>query len=228
MRNSDALSELRIPSNWGFCFAGNEAAFCRALQVAHETHETHKNGFFDYLEIGLGHGACLRAVSEFLEQFDGLDWRLVGVDLPLWTGNGNLPESLGRYYCGPASVEDAKLRPARTISLCLTGAQEFLRRTTQSFDFVFIDACHGKACVMADFYGAEPLVKPGGVVCFHDTSPGCQGMHYQPHCGTGIDARAAVEELGLLDDSRKGWEKLFETAGDQQKGGHGSLFVRKV
>lgn len=221
-------TEPRIPSNWGFCFAGNEAAFCRALSISAECRmQNAECRRFDYLEIGIGHGACLRAVSEFLEQFPELDWRIVGVDLPNYSGPGLNPESVGQFYCGPASVEEAKMRPGRTITLCLTGATEFLKRTTQQFDFVFIDACHGKACVINDFCGAEALVKPGGVVCFHDTDPACQGEHHQPHCGTGIDARAAVTELGLLDDSRPGWKRLFETSGDKQKGGHGSLFVQR-
>lgn len=94
-------------------------------------------------------------------------------------------------------------------------------------DYVFIDGCHGAPCVTRDFLEAEKIVRPGGIICFHDTSENCQGNHLQPHCGTGIDARAAVSDLGLLDGTNAAWEYLEETPGSVMNGTHGCLWVRK-
>jgi hypothetical protein len=215
-----------IPSQWGFCFAGNEGAFCGALDAAVETQPEGKR--FVYFEIGIGHGDCLKAVAEYLEQWivhpdldhareaaDGImDFELHGVDVPTYSGHALRAAEMGRAFT--------------RMELHLVGAEAFFKKWRGgSPDFVFIDACHGKACVKRDFYGVEPLVRPGGVVAFHDTDPECQGLHFQPHCETGIAARAAVDELGLLDGSRKGWRKIGETTGDKARGGHGCLFVQK-
>lgn len=215
-----------MPEQWGFCFAGNEAAFCNALDIACETQPLDKR--FVYVEVGIGHGDAMKAVAEYLDQWvrrpavedlgqleDGIiDFEIHGVDVPNYIGHALRADEMGLHFV--------------KMELHLVGASNFFRLWhREPLDFVFIDACHGKACVKQDFYGAEPLVRQGGVVCFHDTDPECQGLHFQHHCQTGIDARAAVNELGLLDGSRKGWKKICETRGDKARGGHGCLFVQK-
>lgn len=205
------MAKFRVPNNWGLCFDGNGGAFCEALDVSLETCA----GQFRYVEIGIGYGGGLRAVDEYLSQA-GVDYMLHGVDIPACNAQAAFADS----YPNPERVR---------ISLC--GAQNFLTAKAdakEKFDFVFIDGCHGADCVRKDFLGAEKIVRVGGVVAFHDTDQGCQDLHFQPHCGTGIRAREAVSELGLLDDSRTGWVKIGETTGDKNKGGHGCLFVRRT
>lgn len=217
-----------IPEAWGFCFAGNEGAFCAALERAIDTQPSAKR--FTYVEIGIGHGDCLKAVAEYLEQFiihpdierlhentgaGIVDYELHGVDVPNYCGHAMRPDEMGRAFV--------------KMELHLCGAEAFFQLWNRgTLDFVFIDACHGKACVKRDFLGAEKIVRAGGVVAFHDTDPESQGLHFQQHCKTGIDARAAVEELHLLDGSRAGWRVIGETSGDKARGGHGCLFVQKV
>ena len=202
----------KIPPRWGFCFQDgrNEGAFCEAIDAALATQPTGKP--FVYVEIGVGHGGALKAVSEYLSQIPGLEYELHGCDVPNYSGH----------------AIDFSVVPENRITLHLCGAENFWQQFGKTPDFVFIDACHGKACVMRDFMGAEWLTRMGGVVCFHDTDPNCQGAHLQPHCGTGIDARAAVEKLGLLHETRHGWRKLNETPGDIGRGVHGCLFVQRV
>lgn len=161
--------------------------------------------FFRYVEIGIGFGGALESVQEFFRQIR-VRLEMHAVDLPGYAGEALRLKNIHWHF---------------------VGASEFLRTFKDPVDFCFIDGCHGKPCVTADFLGIEPLIRPGGIVCFHDTSPECQDRHFQPHCQTGIDARAAVRELGLLDDRRPGWLKFNETSGDQSKGGHGCLFVKK-
>lgn len=181
--------------------AGNEQAFCDALDLASDP-----NDLFIYYEIGIGNGDTMEAVHSWLSQ-KNLDHIIIGVDVP--------------DYSGSASEHDA-------ILINKSGAEGFLSNIGQAANFIFIDACHGAPCVTRDFLLAEKKVKPGGVICFHDIDQQCQGIHFQAHCGTGIDARRAVQELGLLDNARPGWKKVSETWGDKQKAGHGALFVQKI
>lgn len=205
------MSNHRVPAEWGLCFEGNHEAFCIALDMALSTHSDP----FRYVEIGLGYGGGLRAVSQYLGQTGAL-FLLDGVDISTCNEQASNPAN----YPFPDRTE---------IHLC--GGVPFLKEMEKKkikADFVFIDGCHGEPCARADFLAAEKVVRSGGVVCFHDTDPGCQDIHMQPHCGTGIAVRAAVSKLGLLDDSRPGWKKLFETSGNKDKGGHGCLFVIRL
>lgn len=200
----DAPPKFRVPSNWGLCFAGNESAFCSALDEALAS----ANGVFRYVEIGIGYGDCLRAVDEYLSQC-GKTYAIYGVDIP---------------ECNPTALQNH----SNNVAIFLDGSIDFLKQFTMPADFVFIDGCHGEPCVTADFLAAEHVVRSGSVICFHDTDPGCQDIHLQPHCNTGIRARSAVEKLGLLNDTRKGWFKICETSGNKDKGGHGCLFVKRI
>lgn len=197
-----------VPAKWGLCFDGNEATYCSALDLAHDAAG---NGWLNYVEIGLGYGDTMRAAQVYLKHHR-YEFSTIGVDIPSCYHGARTPD------CYPF--------PART-KICLNGSESFFRDAEIYLHFVFIDGCHGAACVKADFLGAERVIAPGGVVVFHDTDIGCQGIHFQDHCKTGIDARKAVIDLGLLDGSRKGWKVLAETTGDKSRGGHGILVIQR-
>lgn len=170
---------------------------------------------FVYYEIGIGHGDTMLAVHSWLTQRQ-VPHKIVGVDLPGYTGDAT------KY-----AFNEQPSASFGTIDLALVGSEAFLANVTTKAHMVFIDACHGKPCVIRDFLNAESKVHKGGIVCFHDTDPNCQGHHFQDHCQMGIAAREAVQELGLLDNTRKGWIKVAETSG-QFPNTHGCLFVQKV
>jgi hypothetical protein len=170
---------------------------------------------FTYVEIGIGYGQTLNSVCDYVSQH-GIEFLCHGVDVPAFVGKASVSAS----YSHPDNVR-----------LHLVGSSAFLTNALVEGirpDFIFIDGCHGCQCVVDDFLGAERIISPGGVVAFHDTDPGCQDIHHQPHCGTGIRARAAVAKLGLLDGIRTGWKKFDETSGNKGAGGHGCLFVQRT
>lgn len=202
------MAKFKVPHNWGLCFAGNGGAFCEALDTALE----YAGPLFRYVEVGIGYGDGLRAVDEYLAQ-TGVSYHLQGVDIAT---------------CNPQAADVASYRNPGRMNISPIGAAKFLKNYPHRADFVFIDGCHGANCVREDFFGAERIIKTGGVVAFHDTDQGCQDLHFQPHCGTGIRAREAVEKLGLLEDKRVGWKKIGETTGDKANGGHGCLFVQRI
>lgn len=194
--------------------AGNEHTFCDALDTAIKALKPGET--FIYYEIGIGNADTMLAVHSWLTQRQ-VQHEIIGVDLP--------------NYQGGATNYNFNEQPSASfgnISLALTGSEAFLTNVSQKANFIFIDACHGAPCVTRDFLLSEKKIKKGGVICFHDTDPNCQGIHFQDHCGTGIDARRAVEELGLLNDTRPGWVKIGETHGDKSKGGHGALWVQQI
>lgn len=195
--------------------SGNEQAFCDALDAA--AARLQQGEKFIYYEIGIGNGDTMEAVHSWLTQ-KNVPHVIIGVDVPDYSG-------LASQKGWPDEYPSASFGE---VSVSKVGSEVFLSNVSQLANFVFIDACHGAPCVTRDFLLAEKKMKPGGVICFHDTDQQCQGQHFQPHCGTGIDARRAVQELGLLDDTRNGWKKIAETWGDKQKAGHGALFIQHI
>ncbi len=202
-----------IPLKWGFCLGPEEkTAFCQMLdKVADSLPEGET---LTYYEIGIGNADTMLAVHSWLTQ-RSTPHTIVGVDLPGYHGgalNYNFNEQPSASF--------------GSISLALVGSEAFLSNVSQKADFIFIDACHGSPCATRDFLLAEKKIKPGGIIAFHDTDPNCQGHHFQDHCQMGIDVRKAVQELGLLDDTRPGWRKVGETAGKFPEY-HGCLFVQR-
>lgn len=160
---------------------------------------------FFYYEIGIGRADTMIAVDTYTCEWPRM---IVGVDIPGWQP--------------PAD----KTPPGNVLTI---GSEEFLSASdTPRAHFILIDACHGSPCVKREFTHAEQKIHPGGIIAFHDADPNCQGRHFQDHCGMGIDVRAALEELGLLNDTRLGWRKVEETWGDQYRGGHGMVFVQRL
>lgn len=203
-----------IPLKWGFCIGTEErTVFCSMLDTVAKG--LTKDDPLVYYEIGIGNADTMLAVHSWLSQKE-VPHKIVGVDVPGYNGgalNYNFNEQPS------ASLGE--------INLALVGSEAFLSNVGQKADFIFIDACHGAPCATRDFLLSEKKINPGGIICFHDTDPNCQGAHFQSHCGTGIDVRRAVEELGLLDDTRPGWKKVGETMGKFPEH-HGMLFVQRV
>ena len=201
---------------WGWFFGGNQISFCNALRESVAAHIERKDGEpFRYVEIGIGPGQTLYAVAAALSTMpDCPDWHCYGVDLlGLATGG----ESLARYH--PFTDQ---------ISIHLCGSRDYFRANVLRYDYAFIDGCHGRACAMADFLDVEPVMKPGGIICFHDAEEACQGLYYQEHCKEPIGVRRGLSELGLLNGSRPGWELWDQTKCNVPKQTHGSIWVRRL
>lgn len=190
--------------------------------------------FFRYLEIGVGGGGTFAAITSIIKENHG-EWLTVGVDLPNgWSlDKEQIPMRVGSlFFPAPHALEPW------AANIVLMPSAEFLKIRRENvpngnFHVVLIDGCHGKACVMADFLGVEPLVEKGGFVIFHDAGIDEQGVDMQPHCGEPINVRNAIAELGLLWQPdgigyRDGWEWHTEIPGDKSRGGHSCVVVQKV
>lgn len=82
----------------------------------------------------------------------------------------------GRDLIG-ASVIFGRSQDPKTYGIVL-GLWEHRCRRSHPIDFLFIDGGHLYAEVARDFELYAPLVRPGGLICFHDakvtTNPACE------------------------------------------------------
>lgn len=202
---------------------------------------------FRYLEIGVGGGGTLKAVTDIARENRARGWTTIGIDLPEgWSLNMDgilmrMPDIevtnttdpfTGIQWSGPNLILCPSTQFLSWWATCKEPGDD-----GDKFHVVLIDGCHGKACVMADFLGVEPIVEKGGYVIFHDAGIEEQGLDMQPHCGEPIRVLDAIFELKLapvaqLDDSpgpfRDGWRYHSFIPGDKSRGGHSCVVVQKV
>ncbi len=76
-------------------------------------------------------------------------------------------------FKGRANKNVASFELGRRISKCkgsTIGWADKDHLGTEEFNFVFIDADHCYEAVVTDFTNWSPLVRVGGMICFHDTN----------------------------------------------------------
>jgi hypothetical protein len=199
--------------NFGICMDGCEEAMERHLRraVANVPNPT-------YLEIGVAQGTTLTAMAFILRDCSS-DWTAVGIDLPdgySLVRNDVISSAAERKFTLnlPENIP-APCRPQKNqVTLYLKNSQAFLRENwNQPIHFAFIDGCHGKPCVKADFELVDKFIPVGGIVVFHDFGQDSVGEP-QPHCGLG-DTIGACHELGLMDGTRPGWKYVETVVGDK-------------
>jgi predicted O-methyltransferase YrrM len=120
------------------------------------------------LEIGTARGGTLYLFARLATD----DATLVSVDLPFGQFGGGYPFWRTRLYQAFAG---------RSQTLTLVRADSHARQTIadvatlfggRPVDFLFIDGDHSYAGVQADFEAYRTLVRPGGLIAFHDIVPG--------------------------------------------------------
>ena len=129
------------------------------------------------VETGTCHGGSLFSWA----QAAAPDARLVSIDLPMGPGGGGYTaEYAPRFtqFCAP----DRHL----TCILDDSTSATTVRRTRDALggepiDFLFIDGDHSYEGAIRDFELYSPMVRPGGLVMFHDirrhTNPDAYGVH---------------------------------------------------
>jgi hypothetical protein len=207
------LGHITVPP-FGISMDGNQTCMLRAAKIAIDT--LSKGDDFIYVEFGIARGDTLNAMGKSILQLGVLKERLyvVGVDIE----NG---WSLDREWLGGYS----KTWTFRH-EFSFLGSVPWMKLYKGKIDYLLIDGCHEKTCAMEDFTTAEPLVRVGGVIAFHDSDDISQSIQPQPHRGEPIAVRDAMRELGLLDNARPGWKKLADI--EALPGNHGVAIFKKV
>jgi len=185
-------------------------------------------GDFNYLEIGVAECKTLLAATQIiLENKENKNFNIIGLDLP---NCGYVIDNLKHIStnfektCRFSLIFDSPITQSNGVSLILNNnpRQEIIPNLGYEFDFVIVDACHGRKCVMEDFLAIENKTKKGGVVLFHDTGIEEQGTDWQSHCHENINVRQALIDLGLWNQERVGWKVLKHINGTRTTGGDGN------
>jgi cephalosporin hydroxylase len=128
------------------------------------------------LEIGTAHGGTLFLLTRIAAP----DALIVSVDLRRGPFGGGYPAWRARLYRSFA-------RAAQRVVLVVGDSHE--PRIGQRIrglldgrhlDLLFVDGDHTQEGVNQDFADYAPLVRPGGLVAFHDIVPGGPGKHGDP------------------------------------------------
>lgn len=151
-----------------------------------------------YVEIGIAYGNTLKSVVEILNECKR-PFEAFGID----------PKPL----CG--TVPDAVILADYSYNV--------LPNWKGIIDVCFVDGCHCKECVTKDFQMVSGLVRPGGLIMFHDFSESAQGVDQGIHGR--IDVRNALKDLGFPDSQPFGCRFDEEWHGSTNMGG--MAIVRK-
>lgn len=190
----------------GILMEGGEIEFLRTVIAAMVKFE-HPH----YVEVGVAYGETLYGVWNAVKGIPNA--RVTGIELPEWVAF----DCVERFFKDEPEfgINDYTKRSGVIKGRSVAVINDlFILDSIPPISVAFIDACHGKPCVMADFEAVEKHCEVGSVVIFHDAGEPEQGVDIQPHCNEPINVRAALIELGLLDNRRPGWEfrKMLPTA----------------
>jgi cephalosporin hydroxylase len=119
------------------------------------------------MEIGTAWGGTLSAWSQVAAE----DALIVSVDLPYKQLGGRTPDqhvALLQTYVQPTQRFRYLLEDSHSKETLKKVANELGGKPV---DFLFIDGDHSYAGVKADFEMYSTLVRPGGLIGFHDVSP---------------------------------------------------------
>lgn len=119
------------------------------------------------LELGTARGGTFIILSTMAAD----DAKLISVDLPAGIGGGGYPK-------WKMPILSSFARPNQTIHLLRADSHEestFMEVREelggQQLDMLFIDADHSYAGALEDYKRYSTLVRPGGLICFHDVVP---------------------------------------------------------
>ena len=113
------------------------------------------------LEIGTNHGGS----TVFWDHLAGPGGFVVGMDNCGF--EGNIMSMFNPKFCSYSPVSD--LRLLKRNSHAPETVAEMSSMFPEGIDFLFIDGDHSYAGVKQDYEDYSPLVRPGGLVAFHDT-----------------------------------------------------------
>lgn len=174
-----------------------------------------------YLEIGVAHCYTFRSITDIIkENIKVNEWLTMGLDL------ANSLDVNFKMIDQIFSKEELLIsrKPGEvnlssndhSVLVLRDNPREWINTINNDvLDLVFIDANHSLENSKNDFLAIEDKVKSGALVMFHDSGleevgTDCQGGNEY------INVYGALKELGLLDNSRKGWELIKNIDGTRK------------
>lgn len=200
---------------FGICQEGNENFFCEIIDKV--INESGPDEFLRYLEIGTAYGETIRGVKQFARGHPvKRKWQFIGCDIE---GGWSLDVETAMRNGGleKMSAIGQKWNMGGDY-LVLCDSYSLLRyrwNKEEKLSLALIDACHCFNCVKQDFESVAPLVKPGGIILFHDfEADHLDGGKPNENHGKGIEVTRFIRESGLEDDKVDGWKKVGVSGGN--------------
>ncbi len=155
------------------------------------------------LEIGTSYGGVLFLLS----QISNSDAMVMSIDLPGGRFGGGYPNWKVNFYKSFKKTQQSLhlLREDSHSSETLNHVKNILK--DERLDFCFIDGDHTYEGVKKDFEMYSQIVKPDGVIAFHDIA-------LPPETGSGVsrfwnEVKKSHRHLELIEASRKPLELVF-------------------
>jgi len=192
-----------VPQLLDYSFDAHRACL-RPLQIRAEIQQLlqllHSHQPRRILEIGTANGGTLFLFSRIAAP----DCHLISLDLPGGEFGEGYPVwkmPLYRSFALPGQRID--LLRADSHDTSIPPRIQQLLGENEKLDFLFIDGDHTYAGVKSDFDMYSPLVRPGGIVAFHDIaqhkSDDCQVTDYWN------ELKKSHPHQEFIDDGRRGW-----------------------
>lgn len=203
-----------------------------------------------FLEIGAATMVSHRAIRDIIsENIKTNNWLVISLDI-LGSDDVNF-NKINQIFTDKELIINkeqgdddtlSKLHTEKYHSLLVLRELATVRDWIKNIDDVSLNLClidgnHMKEQVILDFLAVENKIKSGGLLMFHDSGVSETGTDYQGKDSSGndcyIDVRGALEELGLLNDSRAGWKIETQILGTRalnhdENGGNSMLIARKL
>lgn len=119
------------------------------------------------MEIGTAKGGTLYIWSRYLESC----LRIISIDLPEGLFGGGFPQTKIKFFKLFAPYKELYFLRGDSHSVEIAG-RIFQILKDDKVDFLFIDGDHTYEGVKRDFEMYSELVRPGGIIAFHDIVPG--------------------------------------------------------
>jgi predicted O-methyltransferase YrrM len=147
------------------------------------------------LEIGTGTGFTSLIMSINVP----ITTRVTTIDLPILSTRKTLKTKIKPIYWNQDldsnSEAEVRLREQKNVSREFMDSADLGQKVEQSFDLIFIDGCHDYSYVVNDSQHAFRLIKPGGLVVWHD-----YGM--LPDVSRYLDEISRVKDVHVIRGTR--------------------------
>lgn len=116
--------------------------------------------------------------------------------LELGVGGGQCVSQTTRtFWQRNVAVDITKKQLPSPIEFFHGTTDDFFAQNKETFDVIFVDACHEYEYVKRDLFNAIPILNEGGIIFMHDTDPLNETLLQSDWCGDGCRVNLDLHEL---------------------------------
>ena len=120
--------------------------------------------------------------------------------LELGVGDGNcVSQKMLNFWQRNVAVDVNEKTLPSPVEFFHGTTDDFFAQNKETFDVIFIDACHAYDYVKRDLFNAIPLLNEGGIIFMHDTDPVNETLLGPSWCGDGCRINPDLQKLEEWD-----------------------------